>query len=164
LKETKTHTSKSVRFKFAILVNMDKNNISHRYAGVLLITEDDKIIGQQRDDKPGIDHPGKVGTFGGTVELGEDPLYAAWRELVKEETNLIFNENDLTLFCEDTAWRKLTSEWESRFFYYVKISKEQLDNLEVYEGQGWAEINGPDDPNIVDEWRPVIKTFLALKR
>jgi hypothetical protein len=84
--------------------------------------------------------------------------------LVQEETNLIFDETDFTLFREDTAWRKLTSEWECRFFYYVKLNKEQFDTLEIYEGQGWAEINGPNDPKLVDELREVIETFLALEQ
>lgn len=66
----------------------DLSHIEHHYAGVLIETEDGRLIGQQRDDKPGIDNPGRVGTFGGTVEKGEDPKQAAWRELVQEETNL----------------------------------------------------------------------------
>lgn len=137
--------------------------IEHHYAGVLIVTEDGKLIGQQRDDKPGIDNPGKVSTFGGTVEAGEDPRYAAWRELVEEETNLKLSEDSFLLFLEDKAWRKLTSEWEARHFYYVKIDKKQLDSLEIYEGQGWAEITGPDDPKLVELWRPVIKYFLDMK-
>ncbi|QQG50463.1 MAG: NUDIX domain-containing protein [Candidatus Saccharibacteria bacterium] len=136
--------------------------IDHHYAGVLVVTEDGRLIGQQRDDKPGIDNPGRVSTFGGTVEQGENPRYAAWRELVKEETNLMLDEDSLVLFLEDKAWRKLTKEWEARHFYYVKISTEQLDNLEVYEGQGWAEINGADDPKLVDLWRTVVGKFIEL--
>ncbi len=39
------------------------------------------MIGQQRDNKVGIDNPGKVATFGGTVENGETyrlPLGVNW--------------------------------------------------------------------------------------
>jgi 8-oxo-dGTP pyrophosphatase MutT (NUDIX family) len=143
---------------------MDKENISHHYAGVLLVTEDGKLIGQRRDDKPGIDNPGKVSTFGGTVEPGENPKDAAWRELVEEETNLKFDKDSLVLFLEDKAWRKMTQEWEMRHFYHAEITNEQLNTLEVYEGQGWAEITGPSDTDLVEAWRPVIESFVNLKK
>lgn len=136
------------------------NNITHHYAGVLLETEDGRLIGQQRDDKPGIDNPGRVGTFGGTVEAGEDPLQAAWRELVEEETNLTIPKEALKPFLVDTALRKLTGEQEARHFYAATITAEQLKNLEVYEGQGWAEICGADDPLLIDLWRPVIQAYI----
>lgn len=137
--------------------------IKHHYVGVLLVTDSGKIIGQQRDNKPGIDNPGKIGTFGGTVEPGEQYRYAAWRELIKEETNLKLSEDALKLFLEDTAWRELTGEWEARHFYYTHISNDELDNLEVYEGQGWAEIQGPNDPQLIELWRPVIRKFLDFQ-
>lgn len=140
--------------------NPELDQIEHHYAGVLIETEDGRIIGQQRDDIPGIDNPGRIGTFGGTVEAGEDPRQAAWRELVQEETNLKLDIDALKPFLVDTAFRKLTNEQEARHFYSVKISDEQLTSLEVYEGQGWAEISGPEDPLLIELWRPVIKTYL----
>src|SRR5580700_11474393 len=98
------------------------DDIKHHYAGVLLETEDGRIIGQQRDDKPDIDNPGRVGTFGGTVEASEDPQEAAWRELVKEETDLQIEKGALKLFLVDTAFRKLTNEQEVRHFYAARIT------------------------------------------
>lgn len=138
---------------------MNKNTIAHHYAGVLLVTNDGRMVGQQRDDKPGIDNPGKVATFGGTVEDGEDYRHAAWRELVEEETNLIIPEESLELLLEDESWRPLTSEWEKRHFYVARITNEDLNNLEVYEGQGWAVINDENDPNLADAWRTVIQEY-----
>ncbi len=91
---------------------MSKENPIHHYAGVLLITNNGKMIGQQRDNKVGIDTPGKVATFGGTVKNGGTYRFAAWRELVEEETNLTTPEDELNLFFEDKSWRPLTSEWE----------------------------------------------------
>ena len=140
---------------------MSSQENAHHYAGILLVTESGKLIGQRRDDKPGIDNPGKVATFGGTVEEGESFRYAAWRELVEEETNLKVPESELILFFEDTSWRPLTSEWESRHFYKLLISESQLINMEVYEGKGWAEIEGPNDPKLVDTWRVVIGKYLS---
>jgi 8-oxo-dGTP pyrophosphatase MutT (NUDIX family) len=141
---------------------MNENEITHHYAGVLLITNSGKMIGQQRDDKVGIDNPGKVATFGGTVEDGETYRFAAWRELVEEETNLTTSENEFTLFFEDKSWRPLTAEWEERHFYTVFIDDGILETLEVHEGQGWIEITGVDDPNLVDAWRNVIGAYLKL--
>lgn len=138
-------------------------DIEHHYAGVLLVTSSGRLIGQQRDDKPGIDNPGKIGTFGGTVEPGEHYRHAAWRELVSEETNLKIEENKLRLFLEDTAWRKLTKEWEARHFYYALISETDLNNLEVYEGQGWAEIKEVNDPRLIELWRPVVQRFIDFQ-
>ena len=142
---------------------MNSQEITHHYVGILLVTESGKLIGQQRDDKPGIDNPGKVATFGGTVEEGESCRYAAWRELVEEETNLQVPESELELFFEDTSWRPLTSEWEARHFYKLLINERQLLKLEVHEGQGLAEIKGPNDPELVDAWRVVIEEYLSNK-
>lgn len=137
-----------------------RSKIPHHYAGILLVTNTGRLVGQRRDDKPDIDNPGKIATFGGTVEVGESYRYAAWRELVTEETNLKASESGLELFFEDTSWRPLTSEWEARHFYKLLITEEQLSTMEVYEGQGWAEIKGPDDSRLVDAWRVVIKEYL----
>lgn len=140
-------------------MNVNDPSITHHYAGVLLVTKDGRMIGQQRDDIPGIDNPGKVATFGGLIDPGETPLQAAVRELVAEETNLLRTPDQLTLFLEDVAWRDLTSEWAGRHFYYTHITDEELANLEVHEGQGWAEIMNEDDKDLVDTWRVVVKLF-----
>jgi 8-oxo-dGTP pyrophosphatase MutT (NUDIX family) len=146
------------------MTNPDLADIKHHYAGVFLVTNDGSIIGQQRDDKPDIDNPGKIGSFGGTVESGEEYRYAAWRELVKEETNLQLSEDDLKLFLEDTAWRKLTNEQEARHFYYARINNDELENLKVYEGQGWATIQNPNDLRLVELWKPVVQKLTDYLR
>ena len=133
-------------------------DIKHHFAGAFLITKSGKVVGQHRDDKPNIDNPGKVSSFGGTVEPDDPtPLDAVWREIVQEETNLKISKQDITHLVDDVAWRKLTGEWEVRHFFYVYIDDAILDNLEVYEGQGWSYISGPEDPNIVDSGRPIVK-------
>ena len=132
-------------------------NITHGYAGVFLVTEDGAIIGQQRDNTPGIDNPGKIGAFGGTVEPGESPAQAAWRELVEEETNLTLAPSEIIPFFEDVAWRKLTGEWETRHFYYARISAAALKNLQVYEGEGWTRIHSAADSALVPVCRPVVQ-------
>jgi ADP-ribose pyrophosphatase YjhB (NUDIX family) len=133
--------------------------ITHHFAGIFIITESGKVIGQLREDKEGIDHPGKVGLFGGSVEGDEDPYDAAWRELVNEETNLKLAKEDIHHFIDDVGWRELTREWEVRHFYYVRITDEEVKNLEVYEGQGWTYMAGSDDVRLVDVLRDPIKRF-----
>lgn len=132
---------------------------THHYAGVLLVTESGKLIAQQRDDKPGIDNPGRVATFGGAVDPGEDFRHAAWREIVEEETNLNLNEEDFEHFLEDRAWRPLTAEWAERHFFIVTIPDSALETLEIYEGKGWVALTDSTDERIVDSWRPVFDQF-----
>jgi 8-oxo-dGTP pyrophosphatase MutT (NUDIX family) len=139
---------------------MDKPNlvdIKHHFAGIFLVTESGKVVGQQRDNKPNIDNPNKVGTFGGTVEEGEEPLNAVWRELTQEETNLEIGINKIKHLLDDIAWRELTQEWEVRHFYYAFIDDKELEDFVVYEGQGWAYILGPEDPELIELWRPATK-------
>jgi 8-oxo-dGTP pyrophosphatase MutT (NUDIX family) len=135
----------------------DAKDIKHHFAGIFLITKSGKVVGQKRDNKPNIDNPGKVSAFGGTVEDDEDPLTGVLRELTEEETNLKVSRDDVQHLVDDVAWRKLTNEWEVRHFYYTTIDDGSLKNLEVYEGEGWAYIQSPDDPNIIDTWKPVVK-------
>lgn len=136
-----------------------EQEIKHHYAGIFLITETGKVVGQKRDDKPGIDNPGKVAGFGGTVEIGEQPKEAIWRELTQEETNLNLNLSDIHYLFDDIVWRKLTNEWEVRHFYYALIKEADLNTIEIYEGQGWAYINSPEDQELAESWRPVVKNL-----
>jgi 8-oxo-dGTP pyrophosphatase MutT (NUDIX family) len=57
---------------------------SHAGAGVFLRAPDGRFILQLRDDKPGIEHPGMITTFGGAAEPGEAPEECARRELAEE--------------------------------------------------------------------------------
>lgn len=134
----------------------------HQYAGVVIFTDTGKVIGQRRDDIPGIDNSGKISTFGGTVESGEDPQTAAWRELVQEETNLEIDIEDIIPFFTDKSWRKLTGEWEARYFYFAKITDEILEKMKVFEGSGWEYIDDPNSQDIAPEWRPVFGKAFAL--
>src|SRR5579871_4601842 len=102
----------------------DIKHIKHHFAGIFLITPNGQVVGQQRDGKPNIDNPGKVSAFGGTVEPNEDPLTAVLREITQEETNLKLDKQSVNHLVDDVAWRKLTSEWEVRHFFYASISND----------------------------------------
>jgi 8-oxo-dGTP pyrophosphatase MutT (NUDIX family) len=135
-------------------------DVTHAYAGVFLVTDAGRVIGQRRDDVPGIDNPGRVGPFGGTVDAGEDPQSAAWRELTGEETNLVLPLEDLRLWHTDTMWRSLTEEWEHRHVYFVVIADDRLASMEVYEGAGWAVVADAVDPLLIESYRPIVRTLI----
>jgi 8-oxo-dGTP pyrophosphatase MutT (NUDIX family) len=64
------------------------------YAGFLLKTADNKLLLQQRDNKPNIVNPGMIAVFGGTAEVNETPEDCAKREAV-EEVGLVINKTEL---------------------------------------------------------------------
>lgn len=131
------------------------DTVRHHFASAFLVTESGKIIGQKRDDKPGIGNPGKTSPFGGSLEGDETPLQAVWREVVKEETNLKLAQDDFIHLTDEVLWRELTQEWEVGHFYYVKIKDADLQGLEVYEGQGWAYMESRDAPDLIQPWSVV---------
>src|SRR3954462_534946 len=67
---------------------------THAGAAVFLLTKDRRLILQLRDDKPGVNYPGRIGAFGGSAEHGETPADCALRELA-EETGLQAAADDL---------------------------------------------------------------------
>ena len=70
----------------------------HRFAGVVLVDREGRILLQERDEHPRID-PEKWGLAGGHVDPGEDFEAAAYREL-EEETGVRLAPGDLELFGE----------------------------------------------------------------
>jgi 8-oxo-dGTP pyrophosphatase MutT (NUDIX family) len=57
---------------------------SKSYSGVLLISEDQKLILQRRDSDFRIVNPGRLSAFGGTAFLGESAVNCAIREINEE--------------------------------------------------------------------------------
>lgn len=58
--------------------------IERPVVGVILYTDDGRVLLQQRDDKPGLPYPGYWTLFGGAIEEGETPDEAIARELWEE--------------------------------------------------------------------------------
>ncbi|HEY4162801.1 MAG TPA: NUDIX domain-containing protein [Dongiaceae bacterium] len=67
---------------------------THAAAGVFLLTKDDRLVLQLRDDIPNIDNPGMITTFGGQAEPNETAIDCALREIA-EETGLQADPSDL---------------------------------------------------------------------
>lgn len=140
------------------------DQVKRQVAHAIIATESGKVIGQLRDEKSWIDNPGKIATFGGGVEGDETPLEAMYREVVEEETNLPLKMEDFKPFDRIVEWRPLTKEWEIYNVFTVTITDEMLENLEVYEGQGWVEVTNPNDEKIVDTLRPVFVRFFEQNK
>ncbi len=68
----------------------------HTYAAasIFLLTKDRRLVLQLRDDKPDIENPGRITSFGGSAEPGETPVECALRELA-EETGIRAKPADL---------------------------------------------------------------------
>lgn len=71
-----------------------------RFASVILVDPDGRVLLQERDEHPLID-PERWGFVGGSVEPGEDDQHAAYRELA-EETG-IWLDGGLELYGEFTV-------------------------------------------------------------
>ena len=55
-----------------------------KFACAIVIDINNRFLLQQRDNKPGIWHPGLIGLFGGHMERGETPLQCVTREIYEE--------------------------------------------------------------------------------
>jgi 8-oxo-dGTP diphosphatase len=113
-----------------------------KYAGILLITSNDTVLMQKRDNRPDIKNPGMITSFGGSVEDGDTPSEAALREL-KEEVSLDLLSEDLTLLKIFNKRKETHGEDVSCYIYMVKgVDPAKLD---IHEGQGFVEIRREDD-------------------
>jgi 8-oxo-dGTP diphosphatase len=96
-----------------------------RVAGVIL-WRGDRVLLQQRDNRPDIASPGKWAIFGGHVEPGEDPEHAARRE-IEEELELKLSDA-LSLFHYSLE------EGRERFFFAAELTVD-LHELTLHEGE-----------------------------
>ena len=72
-----------------------------RFASVILIAEDGRVLLQRRDNNAEIKDPGMLSIFAGAALHGEAPEQTALRE-IEEETTLILTPNDVTFVGEAT--------------------------------------------------------------
>lgn len=106
-------------------------------AGVFLVTPDNRLILQLRDDIPDIDNPGMITAFAGGAEPGEAPLQCALREL-EEETGLRPDP--------DALW--FLDEFE------------KFDRRGIMTANVFFVLNGVDPASLrVTEGRPIILTL-----
>lgn len=113
----------------------------NNYSGILLVTNSNSLLLQQRDINPNIVNPGLVTTFGGKVEGNETPLEGALRE-IREESNLNPKEKDLLFFKNFT---KIEKDGTQTLLHIYILRNVSTKDLEIYEGEGYFEIQREDN-------------------
>jgi 8-oxo-dGTP diphosphatase len=102
--------------KLIEVVDLDQVNKSvykRQFASAIVLTKERKILLQQRDlDRS---FPGCVSTFGGNIELGEEPMQALIREL-NEELGAQVNMEDVVSFGAVTE--DITNHTEIIYVYF----------------------------------------------
>ena len=106
-----------------------------QWAGALLVTKENKLILQKRDDKPGIFNSGMITLFGGGVEPGENIREAALRE-IKEEVDVTVLDNQLLTLA---SYQKNIREHGDDCLCHVFIVKNvNPKSITVLEGEGYV--------------------------
>ena len=130
--QTVTDPSVYVKFKLADTQKpAGFDECERSYVGALLVDTNDKLIAQQRDDKPGITNPGMVSLFGGTSHEGESPIETLRREL-QEELELEVNSNNLLL---QTVKHENGTNVACSIYIVTGVDAEKL---KLHEGAGFA--------------------------
>ena len=105
----------------------------HRFAGIVLVDREGRILLQERDEHPRID-PEKWGLAGGHVDPGEDFETAAHREL-EEETGVRLEREGLELFDEFVVdHREAYGTWD-RMQVFVAATALTDDDIDCREGR-----------------------------
>lgn len=111
-------------------------NIPNSIVRIFLILPNGQIVAQLRDNIPGIASQGMLSTFGGGVDIGEDPMQAAVREL-EEETCLKTNYEMefITTFIHQKT-RNNQAVLQDNHLFLARISN--IDGIEIKEGVGFV--------------------------
>jgi 8-oxo-dGTP diphosphatase len=111
------------------LTKINESHFKHRYASSIVLTQDHKILLQQRGSD-WVRFPGALSTFGGRVEIGESPMQALIREL-HEELGARVKESDVVSLGAITE--AITNHCE---LVYVYFWQDKLGTITgCYEGE-----------------------------
>lgn len=103
-----------------------------KFVGAIIVTKDNKLALQKRDNKPKIANPGMVTVFGGQAEKGEETIEAMIREL-KEELLIDVAAEELELFLE---FEKYSPWLKENILAYIFILKNiEAKDLKIQEGE-----------------------------
>lgn len=121
----------------------------------------DQFILQHRDDREGVEAPGKVHFFGGGLEDSDVSPEAGARRELSEETSLDVDSLTLRKVWEGERINEADIQRKRCYvtLYETELSPEQL-GFDVFEGQGKVIINREDleeIPNITPFARKVIE-------
>ena len=112
------------------MVDIENTNIG---AHALLVTNEGKVILQQRDSSPGIVNPGLISLFGGTIKSGETVEEGLKRELL-DELELTLDDYHVENMGVYTKTKELDGvDWVVNVFV---INEVRLEDLRLNEGKG----------------------------
>ena len=129
---------------------------------VIILNSVNKFLLQLRDNKPGIEFPGKWSLFGGGMETGETPTECIIRE-IKEEINLQVAQEEIIYFKE----YKLENEIIHTFVFKTNLSPSKEIQLnegqkaELFSRQQLEKLNLPETINKIFE--DYFKSFINSK-
>ena len=103
----------------------------HRFACVLLVDPQGRLLLQERDEHPVID-PEKWGLVGGHVEDGEEHEPAAYREL-EEETGIRLAPGALRLWREMQVFHEAYGTLDTTWVYVARVD---LTDADIVLGEG----------------------------
>ena len=112
------------------MVDIEETNVG---AHAMLVTNEGKIILQQRDNKPGIVNPGLISIWGGSLRLDESEEIGLKRELMEElEINIEnYRVSKLGVF------KKTAEEDGQNYLANVFIIENvKIEDLKIHEGKG----------------------------
>lgn len=132
----------------------------HDVCGVILYSDDGRVLLQQRDDKPTIPYPGCWTFFGGALEAGETPDEAIRRELL-EELSL---EQPLTFWYDyECPVRTIPGEVVTRNYMYVGRLARPVESLVLLEGQAMQLFTAQEaeQHELAYAQSPILRKFFA---
>ncbi|MEZ4666631.1 MAG: NUDIX domain-containing protein [Anaerolineae bacterium] len=112
-----------------------------RCVSALLLTSENKLVIQLRDDKPGLPFPAHWATLGGAIEHGESPDEAMRRELLEE----------IAPAPPVTFWRFVEHHFALNGkqhtvenYVYVGQLPCAIEDIQLFEGQQLAAFNSAE--------------------
>jgi len=136
------------------------STIMQLYSGFLLKTTDNKLLLQQRDNKPDIANPGMIAIFGGTAEVNEIPTDCAKREAAEEVGLSVSKKNLKSLGIYQTTVPNV-GEVESHVFLIENVNQ---NDLHLNEGESIFVLDPNQDIttlNLTPVCRQVLTKYLG---
>lgn len=124
-----------MNFEFTAIFLNDQQIISPKDASAaIIVTKEEQVLLQLRDNKEGIFFPNHWGFFGGANEDREDMLQSLKREL-EEEICITFDNGQIEEFIQMDLGFSAAGQTVQRKFFIVSIEEYQIENIQLNEGK-----------------------------
>jgi 8-oxo-dGTP pyrophosphatase MutT (NUDIX family) len=112
-------------------IDIEETNIG---AHAILLSRDNKIILQQRDNNPQIVNPGLISIFGGTLKASDNIEEGLKRELLEE---LELNTSDLSISKLGIYYKTKEIDGTDFEIHIFVIKNIDINKLKLHEGKGF---------------------------